>query len=298
MRRIRMVVTDLDGTLLTTDDQVPAETSRRLAALSRHGVVVAIATGRSWRTALRVQRQLGLRGPFIAHNGAYVYDTKNRGQWYANRVPLGEARRMLAWATSRGIMMRCYLGVGQPVLFNLFTQEHRAHFQRPEDRVVNQLARTLEVKPVEMFLFGREDVDAFLKRFGTPNSAAGSSRATPRAPYETFLFDHPERGIREVNVCAPGVDKLDGVRAVCQRLGIQPDEVLAIGDGLNDLSLMRWAGMAAAMSTGVDIAKEAADYVTNPRHSDPVLDAIQWAWSRFGLTPPWEPDTPTSDAAW
>lgn len=293
-----MVVTDLDGTLLTADDRVTAETSRRLAALSRHGVVVAIATGRSWRTALRVQRQLGLRGPFIAHNGAYVYDTRNRGQWYANRVPLGEARRMLAWATSRHIMMRCYLGVGQPVLFNLFTAQHRDQFLRPEDRVVDQLARKLEVSPVEMFLFGQDDVDAFLERFGTPESSTGSTGAHRHLPYETFVFDHPARGIREVNVCAPGVDKLDGVRAACQRLGIQSDEVLAIGDGLNDLALMRWAGMAVAMSTGVDVAKEAADYVTDPRHTDPVLDAIRWAWSRFGLTPPWEPDAPAPEASW
>ncbi len=277
MRRIRMVVTDLDGTLLKADGSLTAETGARLAAMSRRGVLVVIATGRSWRTALRVQRDLGVRGPFIAHNGAYVYDTRGRNQWYSNRVPVGEARRMLAWATTRKIMLRCYLGVGEPVLFNLFTAEHRQHFQRREDRVVDHLARTLEKRPLELFLFGTDEVDQFLERFGPKGYG-----------YETLVFPHPDRGIREVNVCAPGVDKLDGVRAACQRLGIQSDEVLAIGDGLNDVSLLRWAGMAAAMGTGLDSAKRVADYVTQPDMADPVLDAIRWAWARFGLEPPWD----------
>lgn len=278
MRRIRMVVTDLDGTLLAPDGSLTKETAGRLSALSRRGVIVAIATGRSWRTALRVQQQLGIRGPFIAHNGAYVYDTKNRGQWYANRVPVGEARRMLAWATSRHIMMRCYIGVGQPVLFNLYTQQHRDQFLRREDQVVDHLARNLDQNPLELFLFGTDDADAFLERFGPSGHG-----------YETLVFPHPDRGVREINVCAPGVDKLDGVRAACQRMAIQPDEVLAIGDGLNDVAMMRWAGMAAAMGTGLDSAKRVADYITEPGRPDPVLDAIRWAWARFGLEPPWEP---------
>jgi hydroxymethylpyrimidine pyrophosphatase-like HAD family hydrolase len=81
-------------------------------------------------------------------------------------------------------------------------------------------------------------------------------------------------------VCAPGADKVEGVAAVARRLRIQPREILAIGDGANDIRLMRWAGYAVAMGHGHTDAMRVADYVTPPDSPHPVLDAIQWAWHR------------------
>jgi Cof subfamily protein (haloacid dehalogenase superfamily) len=270
-RAIRLIACDLDGTLLRPDGTVSPRVAARVQDLARAGVVFVIATGRSWRTALRVQADLGITGPLVAHNGAYAYDSATRREIYAHRVPRAAARAMLAWATPRRIMLRWYLGVGQPVLFNFFTEEHLARFLRPEDTAVPELHRTLAVDPLEIFLFGTWEVDAFLARFGT------------RGPgYEAVVFPHD--ATREINVCAPGADKVEGVAAVARHLGIPPSDILVLGDGANDIRLMRWAGVAVAMGHGHQEAMAVADYVTPADAADPVLDALDWAWNQAGRT--------------
>ena len=105
--------------------------------------------------------------------------------------------------------MRCYLGVGQPVLFNLFTQEHREHFLRGEDQVVAPLTRNLAQNPLEQFLLGKEDgVDAFLERLGPSGHG-----------YETLKCS------RIPTAVPAGRRQARRGPSACQRIGLQPDEV-------------------------------------------------------------------------
>jgi Cof subfamily protein (haloacid dehalogenase superfamily) len=274
---VRLIALDLDGTLLRADGHVGERTAAHLVALHRQGVAVVIATGRSWRTALRIQQELGIAGPAVAHNGAYAFDSRSGAEWYARRVPRQAARTMLAWATAHDIMVRCYLGVGQPVLFNFFTEEHVARFRRPEDAVAGDLSRTLDTDPLELFVVGNREVDSFVDRFG---------RLGPG--YELVTFER--NGRRELNICAPGVDKVEGVAAVARRLGIPPSDILAVGDGPNDVRLLRWSGLAVAVGGGHDQAAAVADYVTPPDSPEPVADALEWALSR-----PWAGAPPAAE---
>ncbi len=267
---LRMVALDLDGTLLRADGTVGVATCAHLHELWRAGTAIVIATGRSWRTAVRVQELLDAPGPIVAHNGAYAFDTRTGREIYSRRVPVRAARAMAAWATARRIMLRYYVGYRSPVLFNFFTEEHRASFLRPEDRAEPTLNTVLDQAPVEIFLFGTWEVDSFLARFG------------PEGPgYEALVFPH-EHEVREVNVCAPGVDKVEAVAAVARRLRIDRDEILAVGDGLNDLRMMRWAGHSVAIGTGHGDARAIADYVTDPESRDPVVEAVAWAHDAMG----------------
>jgi len=260
---VRMVVCDLDGTLLRPDGSVGTDTRAYVQRLAARGIPFVIATGRSWRTAQRIQSDLGLTGPYVAHNGAYAYDTAGQHALYARRVALERARAMALWGSQRGIMLRYYLGVGHPVLFNLFTAEHQ-RFRRPEDTVWEDLHERLPMGPLEIFLLGTWEVDSFLERFGPRGSG-----------YEAVVFQQGDA--RAVNVCAPGVDKVEAVAAVARRLGLHRQDVLAIGDGANDLRMMRWAGVSVAVGAGQEAAHRIADYVTRPDNPDPVAEALRWA---------------------
>lgn len=261
---MRLVACDLDGTLLRPDGTIGERSVQAVQRLTRLDIPFVIATGRSWRTAEKVQQQLNIAGPLVAHNGAYAYNTATGQEWYAHRVPRHAAEWMLAWAHARKIMLRCYLGAGQPVLFNFFTPTHLAQFLRPEDVVTPSSPVKLDRDPLEIFLFGTWEVDAFLQRFGHYGPG-----------YECVVFDH--ENTREVNVCAPGADKVEGVAAVARRLGISPADILVIGDGLNDVRLMKWAGHAVAMGSGHGEAKRLAQFVTEADSEDPVADAVEWA---------------------
>ncbi|MBX5467030.1 MAG: Cof-type HAD-IIB family hydrolase [Firmicutes bacterium] len=264
MEPIRLIACDLDGTLLDPEANPRPASAARLRELAREGVLVALATGRSWRTALKIQQEIGIRGPIIAHNGAYLFDTAHEKDLYRRAVALGQARRMLAWADDMGIMLRCYLGFQHPVYFNRFTEAHRKHWLRPEDREVPGLHRVLPLGPLEMFLFGTYEVDLFIERWGL------------RGPgYELSVFQHGEA--REVNVCAPLVDKVEALAALCRHWHIAPDEVLAIGDGSNDVRMLRWAKASVAVGGGSPLAQAAARYVTHNPDLEPVEEALRWA---------------------
>lgn len=268
---IRVIACDLDGTLLDSQSRPYPRSARLLRALWHKGVMVVLATGRSWRTAEKIQRELGISGPVIAHNGAYVFDTALGRDRYRRAVDPLPAKDILAHADHWGFMIRCYLGFQYPVLFNRMTEEHRRFWLRPEDREIPDLAEKLTVPPLEMFVFGTREVEMLTERFGRQGPG-----------YEMTVFPHGS--YFEVNICAPGVDKVEALAALTRQLKIDRSEVLALGDGLNDVRMLKWAGLGVAMSHGEPPVLEAADYVTRQGRREPVEEGLIWAFHQADAT--------------
>lgn len=261
---IKLIACDLDGTLLDSNARLHETSSALLRRLSENGVQVALSTGRSWRTALKIQQQLGIEGPIIAHNGGYVFDPRVSSDIYRRDVPTAQAHRMLEWATDHETMLRCYLGYRRPVIFNFFDACHQAQFLRPEDVLLSESPMNLTVNPLEIFLFGTHQIAPFIHEFGMR-----------RDDYELIVFGHENH--QEINICAPDVDKVDALQFLCQSLNIGPESVMALGDGLNDVKMLAWAGTGIAMGDGDPACRSVARYVTPPGSDDPVAQALIWA---------------------
>lgn len=261
---IRAISCDLDGTLLDSQARIRPQSAQALKELAQQGFLVVLASGRSWRTALKIQRSLGLKGPLITHNGAYGYDSLNRIEWHHHAVPAARARQFLSWANRVGVMVRCYLGVDQPVVYNRFDLAHQLCWMRPEDRLVPDLATTLQKDPLEIFLSGLESVDRFIHTFGVRG-----------CDYELTIFPHA--GYREVSICAPDVDKVEALEVLCRQWDLRPHQILALGDGANDVRMLQWAGVSVAVGDGNQAAQAVAHYVTTPGSPEPVLEGLRWA---------------------
>lgn len=270
---IRAISCDLDGTLLDHQARIRPQSARALAQLARQGMLVVLASGRSWRTVLRIQQAIGIVGPIITHNGAYGYDSARQAEWYRRGVPAARAREFVVWANQSGVMVRCYLGAGRPVVYNRFDLAHQLCWLRPEDRLVTDLAHSLDTDPLEIFLSGLESVDSFVRHFGMRGE-----------DYELTIFPHV--GYREVNVCAPGVDKVEALETLCRAWDLQSHEVLALGDGANDVRMLDWAGVSVAIGDGQPAAQAVADFVTSPANPEPVLEGLRWALPDFQLSLP------------
>ncbi|NMP21478.1 HAD family hydrolase [Sulfobacillus harzensis] len=265
---IRAITCDLDGTLLDHEARIRPKSAQALVELSRQGVMVILASGRSWRTVLRIQRALGLVGPIITHNGAYGYDSAQQREWYRHGVPASRARQFVSWADEVQVMVRCYLGAHQPVVYNRFDLAHQLCWMRPEDRLIPNLADSLSTDPLEIFLSGLDAVDQFIARFGMRGD-----------DYELTVFPHV--GYREVNICAPRVDKVEALEELCRLWDINPRDVLALGDGANDVRMLAWAGRAVAIGDGNPLAQAEADFVTSRGNPEPVLEGLLWALPRY-----------------
>lgn len=269
---IQAVICDLDGTLLDRQARIRPRSAKALGELAKRGILVVLASGRSWRTVLRVQRQMGVYGPIICHNGAYGYDTLVHREWYRRAIPAARAREFFGWADGHDIMMRCYLGVDYPVIYNRFDVAHQLCWLRPEDRLVADIPHALTIDPVEIFLTGFETVDTFLKQF-----------ALPASDYEIIVFPHV--GYREINIGAPKVDKVEALDRLAKLQDIRPEQILAIGDGANDLAMLTWAGIRVAVGDGDSDLQAIADFVTPPGSPEPVWDGLQWAFSGYSSLP-------------
>jgi hydroxymethylpyrimidine pyrophosphatase-like HAD family hydrolase len=78
-----------------------------------------------------------------------------------------------------------------------------------------------------------------------------------------------------LDIAPEGVSKASGLQRVCRDLGVDAADVLAIGDGRNDIEMLQWAGRGVAMGQGPDVVKEAADAVAPPVEEDGAADELR-----------------------
>ena len=88
-------------------------------------------------------------------------------------------------------------------------------------------------------------------------------------------FEVSASASNNIEINRKGINKATGLAEVTDLLGIKPSEVVTIGDGLNDLAMIQWAGFGVAMNNAVEIVKKAADYVTGSNDEDGVAQMIQ-----------------------
>jgi hypothetical protein len=271
MTVIQMIACDLDGTLLDRDIHVNPKAAHLLRQLWKTGIHIVIATGRSWRTALKARQELGIPGPIVAHNGAYVFDpSKHPVEMYRHGIPRSRAEAMLRWSFDTEAHMRFYLGYQHPVFLTRIPDDYEL-WQKPDDLLITP-DTLIPRKPLEILLLGQEHVEQFVREYGLKGP-----------DYELTMFDHGH--FLEVNICAPNVNKSEGLGYLARQYRIPRQNVLAIGDGLNDVPMLQWAGIGIASGNGLLQCQEVADYVTPRDSDDPVTAAILWAEQQGLLGP-------------
>ncbi|HET8663425.1 MAG TPA: Cof-type HAD-IIB family hydrolase [Nocardioides sp.] len=260
----RLVATDLDGTLLDDAGLLSERTRDVLRRVQQRGVRVVIVTARPLRWMDELWAQVGGgRGVGIVSNGAITYDVGSRevlelrGISAEVGLPMVEAIREAA--PGAAIALECLGGYRhEPAYVDLHPT--------PPDMRVGDLAELWDEPAVKVLAQHLTlDPDDFRARV---IDAVGES-ATP-----TWTIDHL------MEISAAGVTKGGALAALCERLGVGPDEVVAFGDMPNDLAMLRWAGTSYAVANGHESVLEAADHVA-PRNSE---DGVAVVLARvFGL---------------
>jgi hydroxymethylpyrimidine pyrophosphatase-like HAD family hydrolase len=251
MSRPRLVATDLDGTLLDDEGQLSERSRDVLRRLQQTGVRVVIVTARPLRWMDELWAQVGGgRGVGIVSNGAITYDITSRQVLELHGIraevglPMVAAIREAAPGTA--FALECLGGYRhEPAYVDL-------HPTPPDMRVgaLDVLWDEPAVKVLAQHL--TLDPDDFRVRV---IDAVGTD-ATP-----TWTIDHL------MEISADGVTKGGALAALCERLGIGADEVVAFGDMPNDLPMLTWAGTSYAVANGHESVLAAADHVA-PRNSE------------------------------
>lgn len=250
---------DIDGTLVSfATHQIPASTIQALEEAKQRGHLVFIATGRPriLINNLAPLQQRSLIDGYVTMNGGYCFVGDE--VIYKSAIPAGEAHTLLSYCTERSVP--CVV-VG----------EHDICVCHADQRVRSIFYDYLHAAPIpevapDEALRGREvfQMTPFIVE-------TQEAELRPHLPHCEIGRWHPAFA----DITALGNTKQRGIDQVCRRFGIAVDETLAIGDGGNDIPMLRHAGIGVAMGNANPTVQAAADYVTDTVDNDGLAKALQ-----------------------
>ena len=261
--KIHLVAIDLDGTLLNSAKEITDTSAAILrAAREEAGVRVVLASARAPRSVLPFYRLLGLNSPMINYNGALVFDPTGQRVIMHKPIPAKTARGIVALArgmygdvlVSGEVMDRWYT--------DRFDPAYNSEMGRisPPD-VVEPLEKWADQSMTKLLLLGEpkwlQDIFAAIRR--------DFAHQVTMVQTEEYMLQ----------IMHATVSKARALRVVAAEMGVNREQVMAIGDNANDVGMLRWAGVAVAMANAAPEALAAADYVTDHHDADGAAHAIR-----------------------
>lgn len=248
---ISLVVTDLDGTLWHTDDEIAPSVVAAVATLGDRGVPLLVATGRRLASARRPLAREGLTPPAVVLNGALGVDLATGDRFHRAPYAAEEAVAVLAAFRSAGMDPVVYLD--HPTLDAVLSANPSTH---PEH------ARQLGAPAADLDEVVATEAVLGFSVIGVEHGRCAAARDAVGDRAETHLDRSLEfPGYATLTVAPHGQSKWDGVLAFCAAEGLDPGRVLALGDGSNDIELLAGAAVALVPKVAHPSALAHADHV-------------------------------------
>jgi Cof subfamily protein (haloacid dehalogenase superfamily) len=281
--RIRLVATDLDGTLLAPDGSVSPRTLAAVRRLERDGVTLCLATARRWTGVLPVAQTLAMRGPLILYDGAIARDYPSGEVLLRDPLPPETARAAVALLAAYGL---------RPIVQYSTEEGERLLVAPPDvgsDAVGDGAARYLADQTGDQVRLAPLDelvTDADVLRvcaFAPVRHLRVVARDLAHLPCGRQLLKTGMFGTAELTLFAATASKGTALAAIAERLGCSLAETLAIGDGINDISMLRMAGTGVAMRHAPPSVQRAASHRAGTNAEEGVVEALEaHVWGTAG----------------
>lgn len=261
----KLLVTDIDGTLTTSEKIITEETKDAIIKLQEKGIRIMLASGRSEYGLLQYEDELRLKeyGGFImSFNGGRITRCDTGQIVYDRPLSLKDTKNMYLTAVEYGVGI---LGYEKDCLVSGNGidkyQEYDALICQMKLKAVDNFVDYFTVPFNKCLLTGESEhmkdvYEAVKRRFGDRFSVTMSE--------EHF-----------VDIMPYGVNKGSAIKNLAEKLGIEREQIVCIGDGLNDLAMIEYAGLGVAMANAHEEVIKRADYITDSNDDDGVLRVIE-----------------------
>lgn len=256
---MKLVASDLDGTLMRSDGTVSRRTKEAIASVEAAGATFVMVTGRPPRWMKAVAEQTGHRGIAVCANGAIVYDLHTEQVVESFLLSSDSALKV-----SEALRLQID-GVAFAVEYH---DRPFGHEQTYIPRWDSQDGKV--VAPIEQLL--SRDVVKLLARHPTLGPDEFLDKAYDVVGDACTVTHSSSDGLLEIS--ALGISKATGLALVCSQLGVQPGDVVAFGDMPNDLPMLEWAGLGVAVANAHPSVLAAADEVTAANDDDGVAETL------------------------
>lgn len=239
----RLIITDIDGTLLDSYGDLPPGNAEALAAALERGARLALATIRKRDATEMIAQRLGLPCALVCQGGATIYDEQG-AELRAQAIPLDVARAIAALADEQRLPLLTtideinYYTPGSHPAAHIITSGHDVA------RALDALARP----PTRFIVRGALGAELLMQAF------AG-------APLRFVRHYRPDGTLLDAVITHAGATKESALEFLCRHWRIAPANVLALGDSEADIGMIRGAGTGVAMGNAHPAVQEAADWV-------------------------------------
>ncbi len=280
MPRCRLLAIDIDGTLVNSRDELTPATRDALARAGKARIQVVLATGRRYSRTLHLIEPLGIDVPLVTASGALVKDPRDHRTLFRAEFAPGVLLRTLRTIAQAGF---------EPVVC-ADTYNEGFDFYRGQKEVTGaELGEYIRLNPdsgrlwpslldsppptvFAAFAMGTKDQMLHVQSLlhgAVPGKLSTHVLRSPK--YTGFLCE----------VAPAGVTKWSGVLRLAQELGIAESEICAVGDDVNDIPMIRAAGLGVAMGNALPEVKAAADRIAPSHDEDGLVSVVEWLLEDF-----------------
>lgn len=273
--RYRLLAIDIDGTLVNSNDELTPATRDALRSATAAGIHVVLATGRRYSHTLHLVEPLGIAVPLVTAGGALVKDPATHRTLFETRFEPRVLREILTTLDTAGC---------DPLLNADTFADGFDFYQPPQPRENRYLAEYLALNPgcgrvwpdfftapppeiFAGFVMGtREEMLAVEKllQAALPGRITTHVLRSPR--YRGFMCE----------LAPAGVTKWSAIRRLAAEWGIADAEICAVGDDVNDIPMIRAAGLGVAMGNAVPEALAVADRIAPTHDHDGLVEVVAW----------------------
>lgn len=270
---IKLIAADMDGTLLNDRKEITPRTLAAVRAAMAAGALFVLNSGRMPESVLPYARQLQVNAPIICYNGALTCGQRDGEALDAIPLPLTSAREILRYAERKGLYIQGFWG--DRFYCEKYTPKTEEYEEkaavtavvcgRPLSEVIDRDAYKLLVIVDEGQMPGM--LADFRQRYSAVANCAASS--------STYL-----------EIVSPKANKGDAMLKLAASRGIVPEEIMAFGDELNDLSMLRAAGEGYAMANAKDEVREKAACFAPANSEDGLAQVLEKACAQGRFAAP------------
>ena len=262
---LKLVAIDLDDTLLDSGLNISSLCKTNIQAARQKGVIITLATGRMYSSALPYALEVEVDVPLITYQGALIKNSQTREVLYYQPLDPDLAVAVMEYFRSAGVHYHSYFD--DRLCLESLSEEGMDYAQLAgvEPVIVDNLMDACRQGGEALKIMGVDrDQELLLKMEKELKQIYGSSLNITRSkPYYLEIMN-------------PRANKAQALKMLAEHFGIEQREVMAVGDSYNDIEMIKWAGLGVAMGNAPAEVKRMADYLTSSNEEDGVAQALQY----------------------
>ena len=263
----KLIAFDMDGTLLTTDKHISPATAQAIEKAAKQGKHIAIASGRCFPELDEVFEFAPAVRYIIINNGALVYDLQEKKEILLDAIDVETVYELFRRTNNRDIMM--HILDYKCVLEREKVDNVERYHMEPYKPMYDKVATVVD----SLYDYYKEN-ETPIQKINFYHTVVKDREQTIQEFSDLPLrLTQAESASLECN--SPTASKWVGLQKLCEYLNISTDECIAVGDGYNDLELLKNAGFSIAMENAVQDVKDVCDVIVSDNDHDGCVEAIE-----------------------